>query len=331
MDIRLLVKLSRIIHIKLTYLHNKQNFFRYSQVIHMKQTSIKFNFMRNHYLLSSMLLISLFLFFSCDQIYNVKQDPIVARAGNTYLYSSQLTKNLPIFSSDTDSVIQTENYINNWARKQLLIDQAVINLNFEDQERLEELVRSYRSDLWSRTYKEFVVKSNIDTIISKEEIEAYYLKNKNNFKLNEVMVNFRFIALPPENIDLLEIKDKLIRFQEKDKRFLDSLSFQFNSYQLKDTFWIKKREMIKTLPFLKEKNFEKYLKKSQFFLVENAFEVYLLFVNDFILRNEVAPLVSIENTIRKIVFNKRKLDFIKQFDKEILQDAIQTKKFELYR
>jgi len=294
----------------------------------MKQTSININFMRNNCILHFLLMIS---FFSCDQIYNVNQDPVVARAGNTYLYTSELAKNLPIFSSDTDSVIQAENYINNWARKQLLIDQAIINLNFEDQERLEELVQSYRSDLWSRAYKEFVVKSNIDTIISKEEVESYYLENQNNFKLNEVMVNFRFIALPSENIDLLEIKDKLIRFQEEDKRFLDSLSFQFNSYQLKDTFWIKKRGMIKTLPFLKETNFEEYLKKTQFFLVEDAFEVYLLFVNDFILRNEVAPLVSIENTIRKIVFNKRKLDFIKQFDKEILQDAIQTKKFELYR
>ena len=95
--------------------------------------------------------------------------------------------------------------------------------------------------------------------------------------------------------------------------------------------WLAKIELIRTLPIINENNFEDYLKKSQFFLIEDAFEVYLLFVNDYILRNEVAPLVSVENTIRKIVFNKRKLDFIKQFDKEILQDAIQTKKFQLYR
>ena len=145
------------------------------------------------------------------------------------------------------------------------------------------------------------------------------------------MVNLRYIALPSENIDLLEIKNKLIRFQEEDIRFLDSLTFQFNSYGLKDSLWLTKRELIRTLPIINENNFENYLKKSQFFLVEDAFEVYLLFVNNYMLRNEVAPLVSIENTIRKIVFNKRKLDFIKQFDKEILQDAIRTNKFQLYR
>jgi hypothetical protein len=272
-----------------------------------------------------------FLVIGCDQFYNVKQDVVVARAGNSYLYRSELRDNITVFSSKTDSIIQSENYINNWARKQLLFDQAIINLDIEAQKEMDELVNSYRSDLWSRSYKEFIVKSNIDTLISKTEIETYYRENQNNFRLNEAMVNLRYIALPSENIDLLEIKNKLIRFQEEDIRFLDSLTFQFNSYGLKDSLWLTKRELIRTLPIINENNFENYLKKSQFFLIEDAFEVYLLFVNNYMLRNEVAPLVSIENTIRKIVFNKRKLDFIKQFDKEILQDAIRTKKFQLYR
>jgi hypothetical protein len=272
-----------------------------------------------------------FLVIGCDQFYNVKQDVVVARAGNSYLYRSELRDNITVFSSKTDSIIQSENYINNWTRKQLLFDQAIINLDVEAQKEMDELVNSYRSDLWSRSYKEFIVKSNIDTLISKTEIETYYRENQNNFRLNEAMVNLRYIALPSENIDLLEIKNKLIRFQEEDIRFLDSLTFQFNSYGLKDSLWLTKRELIRTLPIINENNFENYLKKSQFFLVEDAFEVYLLFVNNYMLRNEVAPLVSIENTIRKIVFNKRKLDFIKQFDKEILQDAIRTKKFQLYR
>ena len=272
-----------------------------------------------------------FILIGCDQFYNVKQDVLVARAGNSYLYRSELRDNITVFSSKTDSIIQSENYINNWARKQLLYDQALINLDIEAQKEMDELVNSYRSDLWSRSYKEFIVKSNIDSLISKTEIETYYRENQNNFRLNEVMVNLRYIALPSENIDLLEIKNKLIRFQEEDIRFLDSLTFQFNSYELKDSLWLTKRELIRTLPIINEDNFENYLKKSQFFLVEDAFEVYLLFVNNYMLRNEVAPLVSIENIIRKIVFNKRKLDFIKQFDKEILQDAIRTKKFQLYR
>ena len=276
-------------------------------------------------------LVIIFIFVSCEKLYNVANDTVIARAGNSYLYYSELNDNITIFSSQNDSVLQAENYIDRWARKQLFFDQAIINLDLDTQQDLDELVNTYRSDLWSRTYKESIVKSSIDTLISKEEIQKYYLENQNNFKLNDVLMSYRFIALPEQNIDILEIKEKLIRFKEDDMRFLDSLSFQFNSFELRDSLWFSKREVIRSLPIINEENFDEYLKKSQFFLVEDAFEVYLLFVNDYMLRNELAPLVSIENTIRKIVFNKRKLDFIKQFDKEILQDAIRTKKFQLYR
>jgi len=276
-------------------------------------------------------LVIIFIFVSCEKLYNVANDTVIARAGNSYLYYSELNDNITIFSSQNDSVLQAENYIDRWARKQLFFDQAIINLDLDTQQDLDELVNTYRSDLWSRTYKESIVKSSIDTLISKEEIQKYYLENQNNFKLNDVLMSYRFIALPEQNIDILEIKEKLIRFKEDDMRFLDSLSFQFNSFELRDSLWFSKREVIRSLPIINEENFDEYLKKSQFFLVEDAFEVYLLFVNDYMLRNELAPLVSIENTIRKIVFNKRKLNFIRQFDKEILQDAIRTNKFQIYR
>jgi len=78
-------------------------------------------------------------------------------------------------------------------------------------------------------------------------------------------------------------------------------------------------------------SFDNYLKKSQFFFIEDSFEVYLLWVSEYRLRNENAPYQLVENTIRKIVFNQSKLEFIKQFDQEILQDAIQANKFEIYR
>ena len=47
-------------------------------------------------------------------------------------------------------------------------------------------------------------------------------------------------------------------------------------------------------------------------------------------QNQIAPLPYIENTIKNIVFNKKKIGFLKEFDKDILRDAIKTKKFETY-
>ena len=73
------------------------------------------------------------------------------------------------------------------------------------------------------------------------------------------------------------------------------------------------------------------LKKSEIFEVDNSFQLSLLKIEDYMPKNEIAPLTFVENTIRNIVFNQRKLEFLKNFDKEIINDAIQNKKFETYK
>ena len=87
---------------------------------------------------------------------------------------------------------------------------------------------------------------------------------------------------------------------------------------------------MRNLPIVSQEGFNKYLKKSQFFFFEDAIEVYLLHVSDYRLAGENTPFSMVKNTIRKIVFNRNKLEYIKEFDQEILQDAIQTNKFEIF-
>ena len=43
-----------------------------------------------------------------------------------------------------------------------------------------------------------------------------------------------------------------------------------------------------------------------------------------------APLEYIKPTIRQIILNKRKLELIKNLEKDITKDAIKNKQFEVY-
>jgi hypothetical protein len=162
-------------------------------------------------------------------------------------------------------------------------------------------------------------------------MRAYYTKNKYNFKLKEDVVQARVIGLSSSASNLDEVIEHFQLNQEEDKRYLDSLRIQFSSYQNNDSIWFTKHSFQQRFPEIPLLSFDNYLKKSQFFFIEDSFEVYLLWVSDYRLRNENAPYQLVENTIRKIVFNQSKLEFIKQFDQEILQDAIQANKFEIYR
>ena len=267
---------------------------------------------------------------SCDQLTNVDQDAVVARVGTHLLYLSDIEEQLPPNISKDDSILLAQNAINLWAKKHLLYDQAVFNLDQSSQTALNALVEDYRLDLWGRTYKESLVKSVIDTIVDTLLVQSYYEKNQSNFSLTENVLQARVIGLSKSALNLTDVKFRFQRNQEEDKRYLDSLRIQFTSYQNKDSIWYTKRSFQEQFPSIPILNFDNYLKKSQIFFIEDSFEVYLLWVSDYRLRNEYAPFQLVENTIRKIVFNQSKLEFIKQFDQEILQDAIQANKFEIY-
>ena len=267
---------------------------------------------------------------SCDQWTNVDQDALVARVGSHYLYHSDIERQLPVNISQEDSILLTQSAINTWAKKHLLYDQAVFNLEQSSQAVLNALVEDYRLDLWARTYKESLVKSVIDTIVDPSLMRSYYEENQFNFALKENVLQARVIGLSKTATNLDEVSIRFQQNKEEDKQYLDSLRIQFTSYQNSDSIWYTKRSFLEQFPSIPVLSFDNYLKKPHFFFIEDSIEVYLLWVSDYRLRNENAPFQLVENTIRKIVFNQSKLEFIKQFDQEILQDAIQANKFEIY-
>jgi len=57
-------------------------------------------------------------------------------------------------------------------------------------------------------------------------------------------------------------------------------------------------------------------------------DVYLIKVNDYKKVDDVAPIDHIYNRIEDILLNKKKVDFIKKFEKEILENAKKDNKFQ---
>ncbi|MEL0262988.1 MAG: peptidyl-prolyl cis-trans isomerase, partial [Flavobacteriaceae bacterium] len=130
---------------------------------------------------------------------------------------------------------------------------------------------------------------------------------------------------------LNQLRRSLRRFDSIDRVNLDSLSFQFADFQLNDSLWQPQDKLREQLNFDEAKRLTRFLKKSQFFEIRDSLEVYLLFVKDLLDQGDTAPYSYVSNTLKNIILNQRKLAFLRQFDNEIIQDAIQTKKVEFYQ
>jgi len=276
-------------------------------------------------------IIAIFLCISCEYFQTTEVNEPVARVGESYLYKSDITPLISDNISAQDSSIIVSNYIDRWATQELFIQRAKINLPQEKQDAFEELVEEYRNDLYIEAYKEAIVKQSIDTMVTGFDEAKYYTANKENFKLNEELLKLRYINIAKDNSNIEEITKRFERFDEEDKIVLDSLAIQFNNYSLNDSIWVKQTQIFNKIPVITNENKDKYLKKSQFSQIEDSLELYLVQIEDKIGRNDIAPLAYVRPTVRQIILNKRKLEYIRKLEKDITKDAIKQKQFETYK
>ncbi len=278
-----------------------------------------------------MIIIILSIFFlSCNDFQQTEKQKKVARVNSTYLYLSDLENEISPQLSYVDSVIVARSIIDDWAIKNLVYNQSTLHLHDSIQKKLTKMVENYKLQLWTNTYRNYLSKSNFDNKIDSLKKIDFYKKNKVNFKLKDDFYNVSYIILPSINNNLKMIISRFRNFSNNDIIFLDSLNYQFNDFSINKTAWINKYNLTKKIPPLNISILNSSLKKRDFFVFKDSLQVYLLKVFDFKEYKTTAPYEIVEGNIERILINRKKLNFFKNFDKEILDDAIQTNKLEFF-
>ncbi|RNL95040.1 peptidyl-prolyl cis-trans isomerase [Sinomicrobium pectinilyticum] len=254
----------------------------------------------------------------------------VARVGDSYLYKKDLSGIYGENMSREDSLVVKNNFVNNWAMRQLFMEKAKINLPEEQLREFEKLIEEYKTDLYTTTYKEALVNSAMDTAVTDAEVESFYNNTEDNFKLNEELWRFRYIEVSPDFEKLAEVREKFRRFGETDKAELEEMAIQFKSYSLEDSIWVKTSQIFQKIPLLGNEENEKNIKKSNFIELTDSLGVYLVYINDILHRHDNAPMSYIKPTIKQILLNRKKLEFLRKLEKEIMDEAVRKKKFQTY-
>lgn len=269
------------------------------------------------------------LFVSCDYFKQDNEKLPIARVNDTYLYFEDIKELVSQAATKEDSLLIINNFINRWATQQLLIDQSNINLPEKEQESFDKLVNEYKIDLYTEAYKSTIVSRQLDSTVTEFQLKDFYEANKENFKLNGELLKVRYLQVDEAFSNLSKIKEKLNRFEENDIQELNDLSIQFKSYNFNDSIWVKSEALMQALPVLVG-NEKQVLKKSNITQLQDSLGVYLVKIEDMLMTNDIAPLSFVEPTIKQIILNKRKLELIKNLERDITKDAIKNKQFEIY-
>jgi hypothetical protein len=280
--------------------------------------------------IKNLTIIVFFILFSGCQYFKTKPESSLARIQDNYLYFDDIKNMMPKNMSKEDSLIYIKNQVFKWAKNHILYEKALINLDKNEQEELLELVQSYKNDLLSHYYQEKIVKALMDTLILDKEIKDYYDTNKSNFKLNQDLVKGRYLKIKSDNYNMNDVIKRFKRFNDNDISFLDSISLQFTSFYFNDSIWVNKNTFFNRLPEINNYIKNRIIKNSLFYQLEDSLELYLIKINRSIFRNDLAPIEFIRPTLKQVLLNKQKLEFISKFEKDLIDDAIQQKDFEFY-
>ena len=263
----------------------------------------------------------------CSNFSNNNSNNLVARAGENFLYENDL----PEYISKDDSLIKISSFIEAWAKEKVLYDLSMINLSQSKRAEIDELVENYKVDLYINSYKDLIVNSKIDSIVTTEQIDSFYTLNINNFKLNENLVKYRYIKVPNDNININRIRRYIVRVNEQDRYFLDSLNFQFADLKLNDSIWFTERDVISSIDFINQNNKSKYFIKNRLFTIEESNYTNFFIVDDILRSGNIPPISYLYERIKSTIVNQRKLNLLKNLNKEILNDALKSRKYEVYK
>ena len=263
----------------------------------------------------------------CSNFSNNSSNNLVARAGENFLYENDL----PEYTSKDDSLIKISSFIEAWAKEKVLYDLSMINLSQSKRAEIDELVENYKVDLYINSYKDLIVNSKIDSIVTTEQIDSFYTLNINNFKLNENLIKYRYIKVPNDNININRIRRYIVRVNEQDRYFLDSLNFQFADLKLNDSIWFTERDVISSIDFINQNNKSKYFIKNRLFTIEDSNYTNFFIVDDILRSGNIPPISYLYERIKSTIVNQRKLNLLKNLNKEILNDALKSRKYEVYK
>jgi len=286
----------------------------------------------NKICLHSILILSLIFLSSCDSIFNKgteEEGALVAKVYESKLFQHDIDAVLPEGLSPKDSASFVQNFINVWAKNELMVYKAEFNLT-DEQKQFDEQIRNYRNDLLKYSYLQKYVDDRLDTSISELRIKDYYLTNSQNFLLKENILKIRYIVVPQDAPQLEDLKKLFKSSEAKDLESLLDYSLSFaRSFSLEDTAWISFNDFRKIIP-IRTYNQQDFLARNAWIELEEEGLIYLAQIKEYKIKDNAAPIFYVKDIIRNTLLNKKRLDLIADLEKNLVNDALKKKEFETY-
>ncbi len=274
------------------------------------------------------LFIFLLIFFSiaCNRLNNTQKEPL-ARVYNSYLYLEDMEGLFPSGLTGTDSAEIAKNYIDKWIRNQLFLRLAEIHLPREEKN-LDKQIADFRASLLIHKYQQYLVNQKLDSIIDVREIEDYYTAHSNNFILDRPAVRGIYIKVP---VDAPNQNELLTWFRSgNDLSRIETYSNQYavSNIWFTDSF-IYLENLLRKLPHGSYSADISFANTDHLTASDSEY-FYFIGIQEYKPPRSQMPISLARQKIKNIILNKRKMQFLTELEKNVLNEGINKNAFQYY-
>jgi len=253
-----------------------------------------------------------------------------ATVGDKTLYYDQVPRILLPGTSEADSIAIIQNFINCWARKELLFLKAEENLSDKNKAEIESQLLETKTNLFTYQYQRQMMLEKMDTTISDDEMEAYYAANEKKFTLSSNIVKALFIKVPSDVPNLEKIRQWSRSSDPKDLQQLESVCYQFaEKFDDFNEEWVTMDRISVELPQEITKQ-DEFLKWNTAYETRDSSSTFLITFRDYRLRYSLSPYDYVRNDIKNIILNNRRFEFLQNLENGIYNEGIKANLFKTY-
>ncbi len=267
-----------------------------------------------------LLTLSLSLF-ACNKVKQADEPDALVKVNDRILTRNEVESLIPKGTTSADSLLLAESFIKKWVKDELVLKIAERNLG-DEKETIDKLVDAYRRSLLRYRYQEKLIQEKLSDEIQESDVLTYYDTNKAKFVLDKNLIKGLFLKVPADAPNLSEVKTWYKSGNVASLEKIEKYSIQNASiYEYFFDKWVDFDEIRNNIPN-HITNPESFLRTNKTLEVTDSSYCYLLNIRQVLLKGQVEPFEYAEPRIREILINQRKLDFIKEFEEELYNDAL---------
>ncbi len=267
--------------------------------------------------------------FSCNLIEFRPDDQLLAEVYGNRLYLYDIQGVVPAGVASGDSAAMVKRYVDRWVDQQVYARHAKEYANMETRN-IEQRVEDYRNALLVHAFEQDLVKNELDTIVTDNEINAYYDEHQERLKLRNTIVAVNFIKLPLNAGGVNQVRSLCRSDADNDLHRLRDVSLEHAaSYHIDPGQWLVFNDLIKEMP-LDIDDPVSFLHNNRFVEITDDYYRYFLYIHDFRVRGAQSPKAFEKENIRQRILSRRKKDFLQNRRRDMLNSAIEGNHVEVF-